>query len=770
MIRLYLTICLITIVYPFTSTKGQTLTGLVIDSDSIAIPFATVTVMNGIDSTFIAGCVTDTFGIFKIENPKIENIKKPYLSVRSIGYRPVNISLNPSSAFHTIILTADNILLDQVTITGYKPIVKANAGSFQYSLTNTPISKLGTLSDVIKNLPLVQSNDDSYNIIGIGSPIFYINNRKIQDLSELKRINSEEVKDIEIIYNPGSEYNSDVKCVIKITTISRLDNSWGLGILSKLSYNPKVNNEHTINLNYQHQKFYLFSVGSFTDKRMASKMNTDMSFINEGILYEPITKDIKNIDYRNALLKVGANYQHSTKLSFGAQYEYKDHSRNPLSRRESHASSTINNHETSYNYSSIYDGDSKSHYINTNLDWKINNTNKVYINFDFYKKKSNIRNSSIGESGESVFLESTNRTNSQLASSNIWYNSSLPLGIIKIGIETSNTRFKQYYDWKIEEDRHSKSSSNQIYIAPYISYNKNIKHLDVNFGLRYEYVDYQYKLNDIKERNLSRTYNNLSPSFSIQYTHNNNLLGLSYRTHITRPSYQMLNSTITFVNPYAYQSGNPELKMTIGNTIDFIYSYANWFLAKINYSFLRNNTVYVFEKDKNELRYYFKPFNINTNQYAATLTFYKRLGIWLPNLSAGIYGQVLSVGDMHYNKPYLMLDIKNVFSLKEDWLISTNILYRTNGNIGTSLVYNNYVANISVTKQFNRIWSLTMGVNNAFGSLKDDAKLYDSHIVFRRDDKPQEFIPYITLKVNLNKLRKNTSDNRIHNSEINRLQ
>ncbi len=769
--RYFITLYCIFIFCPFFSINGQDIKGLILDNDSIPIPYATVVLMNEVDSTFIAGCVTDTNGLFKINNTKLIDISTTYINCKSLGYHPSNIRLNDSTTFYTLVLNYDNIHLEQVTIIGHKPIVKANVGSIQYSLANTPISKLGSLSDIIKNLPLVQSNDESYNIIGVGSPTFYINNRKLQDLSELKRIASEDVKDVEVIYNPGSEYSSDVKCVIRITTKSRIEDNWAVGILSKISYNPKINNEHIANFNYQFKRLSLFSAGSFIDKRITSKMNTKMSFIDNNNLYEPITKDFKESDYRNALFKFGAFFQHSPKLSFGAQYEYKDSPRNPLSKRDSYASSNSSSSQDSiYSYKSTHEGNTKSHHLNGNLDWLINKQNSIHIDLDYYKKRDYMNNSSIDkESGELVFLVSDNKANSQLIASNIWYNNISSIGSIKFGIESSSTKFKQDYYWQQEEDNHTKSSSDQIYFAPYISYNKNLSSFFINLGLRYELADYTYTIDDVKDRNISQIYRNLSPSFSIKYTQGKHVLNISYRTQITRPSYQMLNSTMSFVNPYAYQSGNPELKMTIGNIVDLVYSYSNFVLIKLNYSRQKDNSVYIFEKDKNKTIYYFKPHNINTSQYSTTLTFYKRLGRWIPNLSMGVYGQNISISNEKYNKPYFMLDLKNIFSLPRNWLINTNLLYRTKGNIQTSLIYNNYFANVSITKLLKSKWSLTIGVNNVFGSLKDDAKIYDNDVVFKKSDKPQGFIPYLTLKFNLNKIKKGTTQNKSYNSEINRL-
>ena len=53
-------------------------------------------------------------------------------------------------------------------------------------------------------------------VLGKGVPLIYINNRKVRNLDELDRLNSENIKQVELITNPGAEYGASVGAVPEI--------------------------------------------------------------------------------------------------------------------------------------------------------------------------------------------------------------------------------------------------------------------------------------------------------------------------------------------------------------------------------------------------------------------------------------------------------------------------------------------------------------------------------------------------------------------------
>lgn len=54
---------------------------------------------------------------------------------------------------------------------------------------------------------------------GKGTPVIYIDNRLLQDNSELQRLSAADIEKVELITNPGAEYDATVKAVVRIRTV-----------------------------------------------------------------------------------------------------------------------------------------------------------------------------------------------------------------------------------------------------------------------------------------------------------------------------------------------------------------------------------------------------------------------------------------------------------------------------------------------------------------------------------------------------------------------
>lgn len=67
---------------------------------------------------------------------------------------------------------------------------------------------------------MVVETNGNLEIFGKGTPAVYINGRKINDLQELSTLLSGNIRNVEVISNPGSSYAADAKAVIRIRTKS----------------------------------------------------------------------------------------------------------------------------------------------------------------------------------------------------------------------------------------------------------------------------------------------------------------------------------------------------------------------------------------------------------------------------------------------------------------------------------------------------------------------------------------------------------------------
>ena len=108
--------------------------------------------------------------------------------------------------------------LDEVVVTAQRKYTKPTARGLKVSMSGNPLSKIGSATDAIMQMPLIDGSAGSISVLGKGAPMIYINGRKMMSPSELANLKSSDLASVEIITNPSAEYGSDVSAVILIKT------------------------------------------------------------------------------------------------------------------------------------------------------------------------------------------------------------------------------------------------------------------------------------------------------------------------------------------------------------------------------------------------------------------------------------------------------------------------------------------------------------------------------------------------------------------------
>lgn len=201
-------------IVPFT-VKAQ-IKGVVCDENQNPVEFANVILM-GTDSVYIAGTVTDVSGKFDFLTD-YSNAK--FLQISALGYKTIIKTLDEKNDIGTLVLVSDNILLDEITVTA-RPSQHLTKGGIITTVNGSVLSLLGNAMDVIGQLPGVKREDDKFTVFGKGTPIIYVNGRKLTDNSELYRMSSKDIASVEVISNPGAKYGAEVKSVLLVRTIKK---------------------------------------------------------------------------------------------------------------------------------------------------------------------------------------------------------------------------------------------------------------------------------------------------------------------------------------------------------------------------------------------------------------------------------------------------------------------------------------------------------------------------------------------------------------------
>lgn len=201
---------------------AQSITGKIVDEQGNAIQFANVAMLQSKDSVFVKGVVSDENGSFILNTPHQNGIVK----VTCIGYRTVFLNVTDDN-LGVIVLKEESMTLGDVIVKSSLPKSKLKNGAVITTVAGSILEKTGNIYNLLDRIPNVTTQNGKINIFGIGEPVIYINGKKVRDNTELDRLNPDEISTVEVKQNPGAQYASNVKAVIRINTKKRTKDGFG---------------------------------------------------------------------------------------------------------------------------------------------------------------------------------------------------------------------------------------------------------------------------------------------------------------------------------------------------------------------------------------------------------------------------------------------------------------------------------------------------------------------------------------------------------------
>ncbi len=116
--------------------------------------------------------------------------------------------------------------LDELVVTAMKKNVKPTSRGIKVSMADNPLSDIGSATDAIRQMLLIDASAGGITVAGKGSPVIYINGRLMRDDSELAILTSKDLDSVEFITNPSSKYGPEVACVLLIKTRKRIEGAY----------------------------------------------------------------------------------------------------------------------------------------------------------------------------------------------------------------------------------------------------------------------------------------------------------------------------------------------------------------------------------------------------------------------------------------------------------------------------------------------------------------------------------------------------------------
>ena len=709
-----------------TQAKTQDVGGRVIDQNGKPLGFVSIALLSA-DSTYIQGVTSDENGAFMIQTTDACCI----LRLSFIGYKTTFVNVSDTDV-GTIQMVEDQPMLSEIIVKGQMPKTKLTGNSMVTTIQGTIFSQSGTAQEMLAKVPGMTAKGEELEVLGKGTPIIYINGHKMHDKNELKRLRSEEIASVEVITNPGAQYDATISSVVRIKTIRREGDGFGfdvnLGNSQDLTFG-KSNPSAQVNLRYRHNNLDLFGMVNYW------KWNETTLFYDTSSFYLLTEKGVKGIlqdshsrnhwhdngfDYH-----LGFNWQIAENHSLGARITRHDRFESGTDLwvntdiehgyltqdflKENNYSDQNEQRHTPYSWegNAYYNGQAGKLGIDLNVDFL---SNKQNVGNDIHEMKDYIIHNA---------MEQENHSSSRLWATKLVLTYPLWKGQLEAGTELSfvtrnNSSSITNYPLPASDSKVKENNT-----AVFITYNFNLEKLgNFSAGLRYEHVGFDYTDHLDAANNMTRYQNEFFPSLSWAKQFGPVQTSLAYSFKTIRPNYNDLSSRITYINSYMLMQGDPTLNNTKMQeaSLNARYKWLNLFAAYERRDNTMSQLPFAYNSDGVVIM---KRVNLDkpVRNLAVFLSVNPIFGIWSPNWTAGgqKFWNTMEFDDPRsetgkapiereesdtrissserevarpmvkvkecYTKPIFFFDLNNAFRLPHRWQLEANMSIQTKGDV-----------------------------------------------------------------------------------------
>ena len=655
--------------------------GKIMDPENVVMPMVNVAFLNQMDSTLVSGAVSDSCGIYStslVEGNYI--IRYSYLGYKTL-YKKMQV--NADRTLPVVRMEASQTTLKEVEVTAYRKPFKLDRDGLLADVENTILAKQTNLNDLLCKIPGIQQRGNSIEVIGKGSPVYYINGREVMDQTELDNLSVDEIRSVKLIMNPSIRYNSEQRAVIEIKT-KRLGDGFAFNVRGNLQQGNHFKQNYLINGSYNYKNWDFFFSYNYNRGKNNSALDVYQQTQSDTV-WNLTQLSAKQIFNESHTYMGGVSYHFSPESEIGLKYVGK-HSQNStfsddtLSMIPDRGTSTfMKNHRD-------VSGKSISHHLNLYYvnDWE--NGWKINTYGDYIRKT---------DQGDGYIHEwESGRSETSLNYYNkvVWdlFAAKLRLsydtekaGTISFGYDFSHTSGTNYIE-NVRALNNGRTKNMELKNSLFLAYDFSWKNLSIGAGFRYEFLR-----SDLKEtytgKRQNQNYHNFLPSVSLSYNTENLQQSFSYSIHTERPPFGEMNDNAVYTDRFTYRKGNLYLKQAITHDLNYMLFY-KFLLVNLNYNNIHHPLIWAF---------YSMPGNsaVTVNSMDNFDKMHNLTGMvniqypvkwWMPSLTLtcmktffsypGPNESVLKAG-----RPLVMVNFNNSFTLPSGFLLSADFNYGSKG-------------------------------------------------------------------------------------------
>lgn len=751
--------------------SARNVSGVVTDERKNPLALVNVVLLN--DSTFIEGTVTDDRGAFLLENA---DASANIVRIKMIGYEELVLPIPADGNLSTLSLSPSAMKLGEVVVKGDVPTTKVKGNALVTRIENSILATAGSANDVLKNIPMVTGDDGNFSVFGRGNAIIYINGRLIRSANDIGMLSSRDIKEIQVITNPGARYGADVNAVIRIVTKKPVGDGFSIAASAAARYNKWCTTEEQLSLKYRTRGLEIFGVGSFSYGKNYHDEHSVTTNYGKSVL-ESVSYLSFPYTQTNIIGKIGFNYQFNKNHSIGAYYR---HYSNKYIEDGHSMSEITENGVLSESSFSDYKGWFKTLPGHSANLYYIGTVGKFTFDFngDYMQTKNNNRSCHHEQNLFSDNREVTtfNNTRNRLFAEKATVSYDLPEGNILIGEEYTDSRSRNDFSnpENILSSELSDVRENNIGIFAEISH--TFGKFSATAGVRYEHVKSNYYQNDRLMLEQSRTYNNLFPSANVSWSPGEFGFSLAYSNRISRPSYSSLSGNYFYSNSIHYTRGNPYLRPEKRHefsamaswkyiTLSAQYTISKDVITQVNEPYEGDEKISVFTLTNTPDR----------KQFALFLNASPKFGIYRPSLSLSMWKQWFGInyrdGYENFNSPFFTLQLRNTFILPRDWVIEASLWWRSHGD-SKNWIYTHTLSTVDlrVYKMFlKKSLTVYLSANDIFNGMVSHADSYSGNIRMQTNVNNHQRHIRLTIHYNFNTTRSRYKGKGAGQSEKDRL-
>ena len=622
----FFTICVFALSFNGNAQNNSvTLSGIVKEkSTNTPMPYVTVVLKTEKDSALVLGTITNEEGRFTINAIKKGNY---YIETSFIGYKIVrqNLFVGDLSSFldaGTILLPEDSKTLSEVEVSAKQAEINSKMDKKTFNVSDNVSQTGGSVLQTMQNIPSITVQDGKVQLRGSDKVTVLIDGKQTAltgfgNQSGLDNIPASAIEKIEIINNPSAKYDANgnagiINIIYKKNKQDGLNGkvglSTGLGALwikkqnlptirPQYQYTPKIN--PSLSLNYRKNKVNVFFQGDYLYTQTLNKNEFVTRTYNDGTVINQQTKRNRTTTIGTAKTGLDWNINENNSFTISGLFSSEkilDNGDEPF----------FNNDLTQRNrlWKFLEDELKTTATASAGFEHKFKQVGRklnIGFNYTFHREdeKYYFENILPTYTGLDSFKLISDE---HVADFNLDYVQPLKYGKIETGFKfrrrviPTNMKFIAGLNSPLDVNAGGWATYEETIPALYGNYIFENKKLEVEAGLRIEYVDLQYKVNPNHNTYKSDGYNYTQPFPNIRLGYkinDKNKLSVFYNRRVDRPNEVDIRIFPKYDDAEIIKIGNPALRPQFTNLfeIGFKSSYNKGYFYSALYHKIADATI-----------------------------------------------------------------------------------------------------------------------------------------------------------------------------------